>query len=203
MNLHRYPRRAGVSTKLVLIVIGVPVVIVTLAGIFIMRGGGPELVVRQFMAAVAQGDVHTLESLVPAQDAELVKLLPKTAEPPGLDIGKAKIEGNTAFVKVTMSIRIPGMLEPLTQSQNFQLVKENGEWKVDLTAMEAAQAAAQQGMGAGSGGMGAGAGEGGPVPGAPGVEVVPAPGESPSAAPPTAEQAPSTPAPHGKKKSSH
>src|ERR1035437_7040784 len=65
MSLSRNPRAGRVSTKLVLLLVGVPVVIVLIIGLFVMRGGGPEQVVRRFLMAEATGDVNTMISLMP------------------------------------------------------------------------------------------------------------------------------------------
>jgi hypothetical protein len=200
MSISRRPRAGRISTKLILLVAGVPVLIVLVIGLIVMRGGGPELVVRQFMMAQAQRDVPTLLSLMTAKDADQIrqelggKMPPPEKNPapaPQLEFGKTELSDNGKRATVPLTVKgpvIPGLgAGALDQKQRIVLVLENGEWKVDVTATELANAAAGGGMG----------GEGAPS----GMEQAPPPGESPSAAPSPAEPPPA--ATHaGKHKSS-
>jgi hypothetical protein len=204
MSIFRSPRGGRVSTRLVLVLVGVPVLLVALVGLFIMRGGGPELAVRQFMLAEAQNDIPTLLTLIPAADAARVRAqlhgqMPppvKNAQVPEVEIGKAEVHGNNATVQVTeKGPAIPGLTYgPLEQKESIALVKEGGQWKVDLTATEAANQTAPGGqMGGAGGGM-----EQAPPPG---VEAVPAPEAAPSAGSAPGEQPPAPATPAGKHKS--
>lgn len=148
-------RRGRVSTKLIVIIVAVVVLALIVSSYFFLLRPGPEQVVRQFLMAEAMGDYPTMLSLIPANLADRIRAQTggkfpdpvKNPQIPEMDIGKAEIKGNYAYVPVkTKGPSIPGLTYgPLESTQRVVLVKEGGRWKVDPLASAAAEA--------GSGGM--------------------------------------------------
>jgi hypothetical protein len=80
------------------------------------------------MQYVEQGDREFLEELK-SKGKEGQKFEP----PPGMTftVGEMKVEGDTATVMVT------GTKDGKEETQQFKLIKQDGEWKIDLIPDEA------------------------------------------------------------------
>lgn len=109
--------------------------IVFLAGIicvvfFIGCSGGnsPSRAVHKFYDAVQKGDVKALDEVATTETIQLVAMFGDKAKEAVAEMGKItktteKIEGNTAVVTVT---REDG------KTENINLVKTDGKWKVSI-----------------------------------------------------------------------
>ena len=147
--------RAGRVPLLVIISIAA-VVIVTIIGVVVMGGTGPDKVVRQYLVAFQAQDYATLVQLVPKERAEEIEreFQGKYPEPLGnpqmldLEIGKAEIKGNYARVPVTIKATVRMGYSSNEDTLRMVLVKEGGKWKVDPDATLAASQGPPEGMGA-------------------------------------------------------
>lgn len=156
MPISSSPRRGRVSTKLIIVIVAVVVVALIVSSYFFLLRPGPEQVVRQFLMAEAMGDYPTILSLLPSNLADRIRAQTggkfpdpvKNPQIPEMDIGKAEIKGNYAYVPVkTKGPSIPGLTYgPLESTQRVVLVKEGGRWKVDPLASAAAEAGPQDMM---------------------------------------------------------
>jgi hypothetical protein len=195
MDISGSPRSGRVSAKLIIIVVAVVVLALAVSSYLFLLRPGPEQVVRQFLMAEAMGDYPTMLSLIPSDLANKIRAQTggkfpepvKNPQVPEMEIGKAEIKGNYAYVPVkTKGPSIPGLTYgPLESTQRVVLTKEGGRWKVDPLATANAEAG-PEGMRPGEGGPGGM--EGGP-PG--GMEQAPPAGAAP--APPGPEGGKRTP----------
>lgn len=150
MHIPGSPRGGRVSTRLIVIIVAVVVLALIVSSYFFLLRPGPEQVVRQFLMAEAMGDYPTMLSLIPSNLADRIRAQTggkfpdpvKNPQIPEMDIGKAEIKGNYAYVPVkTKGPSIPGLTYgPLESTQRVVLVKEGGRWKVDPLASAAAEA---------------------------------------------------------------
>ena len=169
---------------------------------------GPDQVVRAYLAAQAAEDLPSMRkllakssaALLPPDDGKTPKAkAPKAEKLPEMEIGKATVKGDKATVPVKVKQETPGGFGG-DQAITVVLVKEDGQWKVDiLGTLQESYKSQMQGMGGQPGMGGAPEGavpEGTPPAGTPPSEMAPAPGGPPPAsagAPPT--EAPPAPAP--------
>ena len=176
MSTHPRPRAGRVSAKLVIALVGAIIVVMGVCAYFFLLRQGPEQVVRQYLMAFAMQDIPAMLPLIPSDLAEQLKTELKGEYPepvknpqiPEMEIGKAEIKGNYAYVPVKMKTGTGLAYAPTEQTLRMALVKEGGRWKVDPMAT----AAASQGPGEE---MGLPPLEGG----APGMETVPPAGPEP------------------------
>jgi len=147
---------------IMLVIAGVVVVGMAAATYLFLLKPGPDQVVRKYLAAQATGDYATLKTLLAKSSVDALfppgQPLPKpdkNATVPDMEIGKATVTGDKATVpvKVKQGQATFGMPE---QTLDMILIKEGGEWKVDLQAtVEEAYKKIMGGQGLQGGPMGA------------------------------------------------
>jgi len=112
------------------------------AAVLIGCGGGsssssqtPEQVAKAFFAAMQRIDVNTTWDLMSASTQKAIGTKAdweasskESTDPIKFTVGKVTVNGDKATAKVT------GTVKGKSTTQTVTLVKENGLWKVDLTA---------------------------------------------------------------------
>jgi len=127
-------RSGALSVKLVIIIIAALVGGLIISSYWFLFKSGPEQVVQRYLMAYLEEDLATMQSLQTQDSAGLMLQIPKFQT---LDVGKAQIQGQTASVPVTIKgTGLPGItFGPLENTIEVPVVKEDGQWKVDLMAM--------------------------------------------------------------------
>lgn len=115
-------------SKKISVFVVVLIALILVAGCSKLKTSGPEKVAEKFWSAIKAQDVDEAKKYV--TQASLAGLQPEDREdkePPEITLGKAKIEGDIAKIPTTMK-------DKGDDGVNLQtvLIKEGGEWKVDL-----------------------------------------------------------------------
>ena len=149
-------RTGRLSRKTWLALIGLPVLAVLVVGWGVMRAAGPEEVARRFIFAETRVDYPAMLALLPAADAAKVRAelggkLPEAipnAQLPEVTCGKPYLRGNYAFVPLTREFEGKDDKDhdaPLPEQ--VALIREHGQWKVDLGVTDAANSSREVEMG--------------------------------------------------------
>jgi hypothetical protein len=149
--------RAGrLPLKLRLALLVPPVLAVLVVGFLVMRGAGPEQVARRFILAETRADYPAMLALLPSADAAKVRAelggkLPESipnAQLPEVTCGKAWLRGPYAIVPLTREFEKAGEQDHETpRPEQVVLVREHGQWKVDLAVTDAANSSREVEMG--------------------------------------------------------
>lgn len=132
------------------ILIGIAAIVVLSLVLFFTRpqqdanpypAGSPQAVVHEYTAAVTERDYSRAYALLadapgkPTEDLfsrfmlEQESSLART----GLEIGEARVDGDTAVLPLTLVRSNGGLFNDLyRETQSGQLVRQNGEWKVSV-----------------------------------------------------------------------
>ena len=142
----RSSKRGGpLSVKLVIIIIAVIILGLLVSSYWFLFKRGPEQVVQRYLMAYLEEDLAAVQSLQTSASAGLLLQIPEFQS---LDVGKAQIQGDTATVPVIIKGGVlPGLsLGPREDTIGVLLVKEDGQWKVDLMGMLRRQRPRQPGF---------------------------------------------------------
>ncbi len=136
------PRTGRIPAKFIIAIVGVIVLAVIVSSYFFLLRPGPEQVVRKYLMAFAMQEVPTMLELIPSDLANQLEteLQGQYPEPisnpqiPEMEIGKAEIKGNYAYVPVKLKTGTGMAYAPTEETLRMVLVKEGGRWKVDPMA---------------------------------------------------------------------
>jgi hypothetical protein len=143
MSPTRCARAGRVSAKLIIAIVSAIVLALIVSSYFFLLRSGPEQVVRQYLIAVSSQDVPTMLTLMRSELADKNraesegKPFPepiKNPQIPEMEIGKAEIKGDYAYVPVKLKTGINIAYAPSEETLRVALVKEGGQWKVDPLA---------------------------------------------------------------------